>query len=138
MSIAPRYTPASRAECPVESRQPRNTRQCESRGMIHCVRTPRIPPGLLAILLLVSIGIGLISPALPAAFADAGCYDGDSDDAAVAPERLSVLLDLAVCTNTAILPAVWTSATIEVPAALPAPLIVDQSPPPPLRSPPDA
>jgi hypothetical protein len=108
------------------------------RCMIHRVRVVPIRPGFLAILLLVLIGVGLISPALPDAVADAGCYDGDSDDAAVAPERLAVLSDVAISTDAATLPVVWTFSTVEVPAAPVTPVIVEQSPPPPLRSPPQA
>jgi hypothetical protein len=102
------------------------------------VRSLRLPLGVLAILLLALIGVGLISLALPDAAADTGYYDGDGDDAAVAPERLAVLADLAVCTDAAVLPVVWTSSTFEVPAAPLTPSIAQQSPPPPLRSPPDA
>jgi hypothetical protein len=101
------------------------------------VRARRLWPGLLAILLLLCIGVGLVSAALPDDADDYGYYDGDGDDAVAAPERLAVLVDLAVTARGDSTP-IRTSDAFEAPA-FPAPRpIARQSPPPLLRSPPIA
>jgi hypothetical protein len=99
------------------------------------MRSPRLWPGVLSILLLLCIGIGLVSAALPDDVDDSGYYDGDGDDAAVAPERLTMWMDLAVDARATVMP-VRTPEAFENPAApIPAP-VVEQSSPPLLRSPP--
>ena len=99
------------------------------------MRAYRLWPGLIAILLLLCIGVGLVSAALPDASDDYGYYDGDGDDAIAAPERLAVLVDLFVSARGETTP-IRTSEAFDGPA-LPVPRpIVRQSPAPLLRSPP--
>src|SRR5262249_14785418 len=64
--------------------------------MIQHVRAPRVWPGVVSILVLCGIGFGLVSAALLDEVNDSGYYDGDDDDAAVAPERLAVRVDIAL------------------------------------------
>jgi hypothetical protein len=110
-----------------------------SRRMIAIVRVPRLWPGFLSILLLLCIGVGLVSAAVPDdAAVDSGYngyFDGDGDDAVAAPERLAVLMDVAAGARAAVV-AIRTPEPFDGPAALIIPLVVDQSPPPLLRSPP--
>ena len=99
------------------------------------MRPYRLWPGFLATLLLLGIGVGLVSAALPDDSDDYGYYDGDGDDAVAAPERLDVLVDLAVGARGESTP-IRTSVAFEgpsVPIVRPIPLL---SPPPLLRSPP--
>ena len=95
-------------------------------------------PGFLAILLLLCIGVGLVSGALPEPADDYGYYDGDGDDDAVAAaDRLASRIDLAIGARgeTTPLPA---SAAFDGPA-VPVVRPVDRQPSPPLlRSPPVA
>jgi hypothetical protein len=105
-------------------------------GRIICVvRAPRLWPGLLSILLLCCIGFGLVSAALPDDANDPGYYDGDGDDAVVAPERLAALLDMAIEARVAVI-SIPTPEASKDPALPTVPLIDAQSPPPLLRSPP--
>jgi|SoiMethySBSTD1v2_1073268.scaffolds.fasta_scaffold370379_1 hypothetical protein len=93
--------------------------------------------GFLAILLLLGIGVGLVSAALPEAADDHGYYDGDGDDAAAAPQRLAVLIDLAIGSRA-------ETAPVRAPGAFDGPALSisrptpRQSLPPLLRSPPTA
>jgi hypothetical protein len=105
--------------------------------MIQRVRTPRLWSGLLTILLLLGIGVSLVSAALPDDVQDSGYCDGDDDDAAVAPERLAVLADVAVNARAAVMPMRTPEAFEGFPAIV-APPIIEQSQPPLLRSPPPA
>jgi hypothetical protein len=90
---------------------------------------------LLSILLLCCIGLGLASAALPDDANDAGYYDGDGDDAVVAPERLAALLDMAIEARVAVISIPPPEASKD--PALPTVRLIDaQSPPPLLRSPP--
>ena len=103
--------------------------------MIGGVRASRLWPGLLSILLLGCLGLGLVSAALPDDSNDTGYYDGDGDDAAVAPERLAALQDMVIDARVTVAPIRAPEAFEE--AALPAVRPIDaQSPPPLLRSPP--
>jgi hypothetical protein len=95
--------------------------------------------GFLSVLLLILIGVGLISAALPDD-ADpnsiaSGYFDGDDDDAVVAPERMAVLVDMAFGARAVVLPERAPDA-FETPVEVATPPIVEQSPLPPLRSPP--
>jgi hypothetical protein len=94
---------------------------------------------LLSILLLLCVGVRLVSAALPDdADVDSGYhgyYDGDDDDAVAAPERLAVLLDVAVGARAAVVP-VRTPEAYDGPSALVIAVVVDPSTPPLLRSPP--
>ena len=101
------------------------------------MRAQRGWPGFLAILLLLCIGVGLVSAALPDDSDDYGYYDGDGDDAGVAPERLAVLVDLVVSARGESTP-IRTSDAFEGPTVFVAHPAVLQSPPPLLRSPPSA
>jgi hypothetical protein len=94
-------------------------------------------PGFLAILLLLVIGVGLVSAALPEPPDDHGYYDGDGDDAVAAPQRFVVLIDLAVGARGETTPA-QGSAVFDGPADVVGRPILRQSPPPLLRSPPTA
>jgi len=93
----------------------------------------------LSILLLVCIGVGLVSAALPEdANSDAiesGYYDGDADDAAVAPRRMAVLVDMAFGARAEALPE-RAPESFETAVEAATPPIVEQSSLPPLRSPP--
>src|SRR5262245_31631425 len=110
-----------------------------SPGIIRDVRLPHRWLGFVSILLLILIGVGLISAAVPdEANADSiasGYYDGDGDDAVVAPERLAVLVDMAFGARGVVLPERAPDA-LASPVETAIPPIVEQSPPPPLRSPP--
>jgi len=102
------------------------------------VRARRRWPGFLAILLLLCIGIGLVSASLPEPPDDYGYYDGDGDDDAVAaPDRLAILIDLAIGARgdvtSLLISTAFDGATVSVDRP-----IVRQSPPPLLRSPPIA
>jgi len=99
------------------------------------VRLRRLWSGFLTILLLLCIGVGLVSAALPDDADDYGYYDGDGDDAIAAPERLAVLVDLVVSARGESTP-IRPSEAFEGPADLVVWPIVLQSPPPLLRSPP--
>jgi hypothetical protein len=99
------------------------------------MRPSRLWLGWLSILVLLCFGLCLVSVALPDDVADAGYYDGDDDDAALAPERLAVLWDMALGTRAAVVPA-RTPEPFEGPVALVTPPIVELSPRPLLRSPP--
>jgi hypothetical protein len=99
------------------------------------VRATRLWPGLLSLLLLCCIGAGLVSVALPDDATNTGYYDGDGDDAAVAPERLAALLDIAIEARGVVMPAPAPVAS-EEPALPVTQPIAAQSPPPLLRSPP--
>jgi hypothetical protein len=122
---------SSGKQCQVSHRQETDWREAYAPG----VRAHRLWPGFLAIFLLLCIGVGLVSAALPDDSDDYGYYDGDGDDAVAAPERLAVLVDLAVSArgeSTPIRISVafeGSSDPIVRPVAL-------QSPPPLLRSPP--
>ena len=94
-------------------------------------------PGFLAILLLLCIGIGLLSAALPEPADDYGYYDGDGDDAVAAPQRLAVLIDLAVGARAGS-EQIQTSAAFDGPAVPTRKPVLRQSLPPLLRSPPAA
>lgn len=94
-------------------------------------------PGVLAILLLLCIGVGLVSAAIPDDSDDYGYYDGDGDDAVAAPERLAVLVDLVVSARGESTP-IRTSDAFEGPPTSVCQPIVQQSVPPLLRSPPIA
>jgi hypothetical protein len=101
------------------------------------VRAHRLWPGFFSILLLLCIGVGLVSAALPDDADDCGYYDGDGDDAVAAPERLAVLVDLVFGARGETTP-IRTSEAFEGPAVSVARPIVLPSPPPLLRSPPTA
>jgi hypothetical protein len=101
------------------------------------VRAQGFWPGFFAILLLLCIGVGLVSAAIPDDSDDYGYYDGDGDDAVAAPERLAVLVDLFVGARGETTP-IRTSEVFEGPAIPVARPIVRQWPPPLLRSPPIA
>ena len=110
-----------------------------SRSIIRGVQMPRSWLGLLVVLLLFCIGVGLVSVALaddtsPNSIAS-GYYDGDDDDPAVAPERMVVLVDMAFGARAVVLPERAPDA-FETPIEVATPPIVEQSPLPPLRSPP--
>jgi hypothetical protein len=92
-------------------------------------------PGFLATLLLLGIGVGLVSVALPDDSDDYGYYDGDGDDAVAAPERLAVLVDLAASARGESTPT-RISVAFEGPSDPIVRPIALQSPPPLLRSPP--
>jgi hypothetical protein len=99
---------------------------------------PRRRLGFLSVLLLLVLVAGLISIGLPEEpSAAVHCYDGDEDDAAVASARLPVLGDMAVGARAVVLleaaPAAFESPFLETTTPPP---IVEQSPTPPLRSPP--
>src|SRR5215813_6329042 len=94
-------------------------------------------PGCLSVLILLWFGVSLVSAAWPDDADDYGYYDGDGDDAAAAPERLAVLVDLVVAARGDPTPA-RTSEVFESSADSVAPPIFHQSPPPLLRSPPAA
>jgi len=99
------------------------------------VQGSRLWAGLLSILLLCCLGLGLVSAALPDDANDTGYYDGDGDDAVVAPERLAALLDMAIDARVMVT-SIQAPETCEDPA-LPTVRPIDaQSPPPLLRSPP--
>ena len=110
-----------------------------TRRMIRSVVLQRRWFEYLSVLLLVCIGIGLVSAALPDdANADAiesGYYDGDADDAAVAPQRMAVLVDMAFGARAEALPERAPDSFDSPVEAATAP-IVQQSSLPPLRSPP--
>lgn len=72
--------------------------------MMRGVRVPRLWPGFLAILLLLCIGVGLVSAALPDDAEDSGYYDGDGDDAVATPQRLAILVDVAVSARAGTVP----------------------------------
>ena len=99
------------------------------------MRPHRLWSGFLASLLLLCIGVGLVSAALPDASDDYGYYDGDGDDAVAAPERLTVLDDLAVSARGESTP-IRISVAFEGPSDPIGRPIALQSPPPLLRSPP--
>jgi len=101
------------------------------------VRAQGFWSGSLAILLLLCIGVGLVSAALPDDSDNYGYYDGDGDDAVAAPERLAVLVDLAVSARGAPTP-IRTSESFEAPATPAVRPLALESPPPLLRSPPTA
>jgi hypothetical protein len=110
-----------------------------SRRIIRGVPLPRSWFGFLSVLLLILIGVGLISAALPDdtdlnSIASA-YYDGDDDDAVVAPERMAVLVDMAFGARAVVLPERAPDA-FETPVEVATPPIVEQSPLPLLRSPP--
>jgi len=96
--------------------------------------------GFLSILLLFCIGVGLVSAALPDdSNTDSiapGYYDGDGDDAVVAPERMAVLVDLVFGARAVVLRDGAPNAIESAVESATQPIVV-QSPPPPLRSPPD-
>jgi len=94
-------------------------------------------PGFLAILLLLCIGVGLLSAALPDDADDYGYYDGDGDDAVAAPERLAVLVDLVVSARGESTP-IRSSEAFESPAGPIVRSMVLQYAVPLLRSPPAA
>ena len=94
-------------------------------------------PGFLAILLLLGIGVGLVSAALPDDADDYGYYDGDGDDAVAAPERFAVLVDLVISARGESTP-IRSSDAFESPPDPVARPIVLESPTPLLRSPPAA
>lgn len=102
------------------------------------MRARRLWPGFLATLLLLCIGVGLVSAALPDLPDEYGYYDGDGDDDAVAaPDRLAILVDLAIGARGDVTP-LRISIAFEGPAVLVDRPVVRQSPPPLLRSPPIA
>jgi hypothetical protein len=105
--------------------------------MIQSVRVARLCPGFLTICLLVCIGVGLVSAALPDDPEDSGYYDGDGDDDAATPQRLAILIDVAVSARAGTTP-VRTPEAFDVPAPpIPTPT-ARRSQPPLLRSPPFA
>jgi hypothetical protein len=110
-----------------------------SRRIIRAVPLPRSWLGFLSVLLLILIGVGLISAALPddtdPNSIASGYYDGDDDDAVVAPERMAVLVDMAFGARAVVLPE-RAPDVFETPVEVATPPIVEQSPLPPLRSPP--
>src|SRR5262249_59221017 len=75
-----------------------------SRGIIRGVGARRTRLGSLSLLLVLGVGVGLVSVVLPDEASAFGYYDGDDDDAVVAPERMAVLVDLAVGARAAVLP----------------------------------
>jgi len=91
----------------------------------------------LSVLVLLCFGAGLVSAAWPDDSNDYGYYDGDGDDAAAAPERLAVLVDLVVGARGDPTP-VRPPEAFEGPAVSVTPPTVHQSPLPLLRSPPSA
>jgi len=98
------------------------------------VRASRLWPGV-SIVLLCCLGLGLVSAALPDDANDAGYYDGDGDDAVVAPERLAALLDMVIDARVTVTSIRAPDAFEDI--ALPTVRPLDaQSPPPLLRSPP--
>lgn len=111
-----------------------------SRRIIRGVLLPRSWLEFLSVLLLILLGAGLISAAVPddtnADSLASGYYDGDDDDAVVAPERMAVLVDMVFGARAVVLPD-RAPDVFENPieTATPSP-IVEQSPLPPLRSPP--
>jgi hypothetical protein len=109
----------------------------ESRAYPPGVRVHGLWPGFLAVLLLLCIGVGLVSAALPDDADDYGYYDGDGDDAVAAPERLAVLVDLVVRARGETTP-IRTSEAFDGPTVVAPRPIVQQSPAPLLRSPPTA
>jgi len=106
---------------------------------IRGVLLPRSWRGFLSVQLIVLLGVGLISAAVPddtnPNSSVSGYYDGDDDDAVITPERMAALLDMAVGIRAVVLlePA---PDVFETPVEVAAPPIVEQSPLPPLRSPP--
>src|SRR5262245_37600615 len=111
------------------------------RRIIRDVLLPSSWLGFLSVLLLILIGVGLISAAVPddtnPNSIASGYYDGDDDDAVVAPERMALLVDMAFGARAVAqlepAPAAFESPFLESTAP---PSIVEQSPLPPLRSPP--
>jgi hypothetical protein len=110
-----------------------------SQRSIRNVPLPRSWLGCLSVLLLILLGVGLISAALPDDTSPdssaSGYYDGDDDDAVVTPERMAVLVDIAVGARAVVLPEPLPDVFETVVEAA-TPPIVEQSPLPPLRSPP--
>src|SRR5262245_5288189 len=108
------------------------------RRIIRDVLLPSSWLGFLSVLLLILIGVGLISAAVPddtdPNSIASGYYDGDGDDAVVAPERMAVLVDMAFGARALVL--LERAPAFEIPVDVVAPPIAEQSPPPPLRSPP--
>jgi hypothetical protein len=84
------------------------------------------------------LGAGLISAAWPddsnTDSIASGYYDGDDDDAVVAPERMAVLVDMAFGAHAVVLPE--RAPVFESPVETATPPLVEQSPLPALRSPP--
>jgi hypothetical protein len=101
------------------------------------MRAGRLRPGSIAVVLLLCIGVGIVSVALPGDADDAGYYDGDGDDAAAVPQRLDVLSDVAICAAGLVL-ELRTPGTFEPSVAAVPPPIIAQSRPPLLRSPPSS
>jgi hypothetical protein len=98
----------------------------------------RVRPGwarFVTVTLLLCIGIGLVSLVLPEAPEPSGYYDGDEDDAAATPERISDHVPRAATGRPAFLPAP-TSASVTIVAGGVSPPAPGQSQPPPFRSPP--
>ena len=106
-----------------------------TRRTMPTVLLPRSWLGRLSLLLLFCIGVGFVSAALPEGSNVAGYYDGDADDAAMAPTRMALLVDMAFGPRVVGLPE-RISDVFARPVETAAPPIVEQSPPPPLRSPP--
>jgi len=106
------------------------------RRIIRGVRAPRAWLGSLSLLLLVCLGGGLVSDILPDETSAPGYYDGDDDDAVLASERMAMLVDLAFGARAADLPE-RTPEAFESPVEPVTPPIIQQSPLPPVRSPPD-
>jgi hypothetical protein len=108
------------------------------RRMIQGMPARRLWPGFLAILLLLCIGVGLVSAALPDDEAeDSGYYDGDGDDAVATPQRLAILIDVAVSARAGTV-SVRTSEVFDVQAVPVSTPTAGRSQPPLLRSPPFA
>ena len=103
----------------------------------------RVPGRRLAGLLVAAAGLAVLAGGCATAVPDdtdadsiaSGYYDGDGDDAVVAPERMAVLVDMAFGARAVVLPERAPDA-LESPVETAIPPIVEQSPPPPLRSPP--
>ena len=99
------------------------------------VLLPRSWLARLSLLLLFCIGVGFVSAALPEGSNVSGYYDGDGDDAAMAPTRMALLVDMALGPGVVGLPGRLPDVSAR-PVETAAPPILEQSPQPPLRSPP--
>jgi hypothetical protein len=91
---------------------------------------------LVAVQILICLGTGLVSIALPEdSNLPAGYYDGDGDDAVTTPERLGSVVDLTLDARAVVLPARMRAALGIVVASV-SPPHPGRSQPPLLRSPP--
>jgi hypothetical protein len=98
---------------------------------------PRFWRGDVAVLLFLLLGVGFVSAVLPGETEQAGYYDGDGDDAAVAPERFALVVDLAL-TAAPTTQLTRTSHALGGSAARVSPPLPGRDEPPALRSPPAA